>query len=143
MAVADARLGSGTTFRRVQGSAVEALRRFVERNPAPAVARAQPEAEPAGAAPRPAPEPPTCSALCTMHMIELCNNDLALWIEHRVRWEATACGRRRAEPFLTDCYDRQWTSGTFEEACVTPCETTPEGRTMLESILRRAGCLSE
>jgi hypothetical protein len=74
-------------------------------------------------------------------MVELCNRDLALWIDHRVRWEATPCGTRRPEEFLVACYAQQWQSGTFEDACLTPCETTPEGRGRLESILRRGGCL--
>ncbi|TMA60213.1 MAG: hypothetical protein E6J75_01580 [Deltaproteobacteria bacterium] len=76
-------------------------------------------------------------------MVELCNNDRALWIEHRVRWEATPCGTRRHDAFLEECYRQQWQSGTFDDACVAPCETTPEGRERLESILRRAGCLRD
>ena len=78
-----------------------------------------------------------------MHMIELCNNDRALWIEHRARWEATPCGTRRHDASLEACYRQQWQSGTFDDACVAPCETTPEGRERLESILRRAGCLPD
>ena len=78
-----------------------------------------------------------------MHMVELCNNDRALWIENRTRWEATPCGTRRTEAFLEECYRQQWQSGTFEDACVTPCETTPEGRDRLQSILRQAGCLPD
>jgi hypothetical protein len=74
-------------------------------------------------------------------MVELCNNDRALWIENRARWEATPCGTRRTDAFLEKCYRQQWQSGTFEEACVTPCEATPEGRDRLQSILRQAGCL--
>src|SRR2546430_6188264 len=42
------------------------------------------------------------TTLFRSHMIELCNNDRALWIEHRVRWEATPCGTRRQDAFLEE-----------------------------------------
>ncbi|HJQ85785.1 MAG TPA: hypothetical protein VKA21_16980, partial [Candidatus Binatia bacterium] len=101
---------------------------------------AAPAAEPVAAAPI-APSPPPCEVLCDMHMVELCNNDRALWVEHRARWETTRCGTRRHEAFLESCYRQQWQSGTFRDACLVPCETSSEGRTRLEGILRRAGCL--
>lgn len=90
----------------------------------------------------PAPEPAqTCAALCTIHMVELCNNDRALWTEHGSRYENTRCGLRRSEAFLEDCYRMQWLSGTYEQSCVRPCEETADGRTRLLAVLRRSGCL--
>jgi hypothetical protein len=146
MTVAEARLGKGPTFKSVRTAALEAMRRSVDRRTARA---AGPEVATQGAgksAPSeetapPLPPEPTCSELCARHMVELCNNDRALWIENRARWEATPCGTRRSEAFLAECYRQQWESGTFEDACVTPCEATPEGRENLEGILRQAGCL--
>jgi hypothetical protein len=35
----------------------------------------------------------------------------------------------------------QWLSGTYERACVKPCEEASDGRLRLEAMLRRAGCL--
>jgi len=149
LSVGETRLGAGPTFKSLQSAALDAMRRNVDRRAARALARdaAAQEASKAatpqeGALPSPEDEP-SCSALCGMHMVELCNNDRALWIEHRVRWEATPCGTRRNDEFLEECYRQQWQSGTFDDACVTPCETTPEGRERLESILRRAGCLRD
>ena len=148
MSVAEARLGTGTTFRSVRTAALDAMRRNVERRAARAagpdvatqgVSKESPPEDTAA----PAPPEQTCSELCAMHMVELCNNDRALWIENRTRWEATPCGTRRTEAFLEECYRQQWQSGTFEDACVTPCETTPEGRDRLQSILRQAGCLPD
>lgn len=83
----------------------------------------------------------TCGTLCGMHMVEICNNDKALWNSHRTTWQATPCGARRQETFLEECYRQQWLSGTFHDACVQPCEATAEGRERLMSILRGAGCL--
>ena len=149
LSVAEARLGTGPTFKNLQSTALDAMRRNVDRRAGRDVARnaAAPEVPSSptpheSALPSPA-EGPSCSALCSMHMIELCNNDRALWIEHRARWEATPCGTRRHDAFLEACYRQQWQSGTFDDACVAPCETTPEGRERLESILRRAGCLPD
>ena len=145
MAVAEARLGTGRTFKSVRTTALDAMRRRVDRRTARA---AGPDVATQGVSKVSPPEvttapspPPTCGELCAMHMVELCNNDRALWIENRAKWEATPCGTRRTDPFLEACYRQQWRSGTFEEACVTPCETTPEGRDRLQSILRQAGCL--
>ena len=145
MAVGEARLGTGSTFKSVRSAAVDVMRRRAKRRGAPAVARDAVVPGPAEetatseAAP-PSNEEPSCQALCSVHMIELCNNDMQLWIEHRVRWEATPCGTRRPDPFLEECYRHQWQSGTFDDACVKPCEATPEARARLQSILRRAGC---
>jgi hypothetical protein len=145
MAVAEARLGTGTTFRGVRSAALAAMRRNVDRRAArvsgPDVATRGVSKAPPPEETAPTPPEETCSTLCTMHMVELCNNDRALWIEHRARWEATPCGTRRSDAFLEECYDQQWQSGTFDEACVTPCEKTPEGRDRLLSILQQAGCL--
>jgi hypothetical protein len=149
MAVAEARLGSGRTFRSVQSASVEAMRRSAGLRAARTPVRDSPTSgvsrEPSVPEPELTPAEPdgplACSDLCGMHMVELCNNDRALWIEHRTRWEATPCGTRRNDPFLEECYRQQWLSGIFEVSCVTPCETSAEGRERLESMLRRAGCL--
>jgi len=123
MSVANAHLGPGA--KSVQTAAVERMqRRGADRHATPREIR-------------------SCSTLCGMHMVELCNDDTSLWITHRARWEATPCGTRRSEPFLADCYREQWESGTFQDACVAPCEATAEGRERLEDILRRDGCLRD
>jgi hypothetical protein len=82
----------------------------------------------------------SCRSLCSLHMVEICNNDRALWSSNRSTWEATACGRKRDEAFLQDCYRQQWLNGAYESACVVPCEGSPEGRNRLISILQDAGC---
>jgi len=84
----------------------------------------------------------TCDALCNMHIVELCNSDRVLWISHKVNWEATPCGTRRDEPFLQECYREQWLGGTFDSACIRPCESTAEGHERLMRILQDAGCLA-
>jgi hypothetical protein len=96
------------------------------------------DAPPAGTA---NPVEPTCAALCGLQMVQLCNNDRALWSRHGSRWEATRCGTRRDENFLTDCYRMQWLSGTYDRACIRPCEDAADGRARLVTVLRRAGCL--
>src|SRR5207237_8837680 len=79
--------------------------------------------------PAPAPEQPySCSTLCGMHMIELCNRDKVLWDSHGRRWEPTACGTMREEAFLKECYRQQWLGGAFHDACVVPCEGEDGGR---------------
>src|SRR5262249_31626477 len=88
---------------------------------------ARPAAPPVLAAvPPPSEGPPeervSCRALCEIHMVELCNNDRDLWSRHQQLWQSTPCGQRRSEEFLRDCYQRQWLSGTFDEACMAPCE---------------------
>ncbi len=84
---------------------------------------------------------PSCAALCTMHMVELCNNDRSLWSQNDARFEASACGVRRREVFLVDCYRRQWLTGTYHDACVRPCERSADGRNSLLHVLQSAGCL--
>lgn len=106
-------------------------------------------AAPVAAAPQPAPATPaterqarvSCKALCELHMVELCNNDRELWSQHRAAWETTPCGQMRLEPFLRECYQRQWLTGTFEDACVAPCERTDDGRARLLHLLRGEGCV--
>src|SRR5207249_10414114 len=83
----------------------------------------------------------SCSALCGMHMVEICNKDKSLWNAHGSKWQPTPCGTRRDEDFLADCYRRQWLTGAFHDSCVVPCESTPEGRGRLLGILQTAGCL--
>lgn len=68
------------------------------------------------------------------------NNDNILWSFHRARWESTPCGARRDEDFLQDCYQHQWLSSTFRDACLRPCEDSPDGRERLLRVLRDAGC---
>jgi hypothetical protein len=74
-------------------------------------------------------------------MVELCNNDRALWTQHGSRYENTRCGLRRSEAFLEDCYRMQWLSGTYEQSCVRPCQENADGRSRLLAVLRRSGCL--
>src|SRR5437016_3033385 len=83
----------------------------------------------------------SCSELCGMHMIELCNRDKSLWDSHGRRWEPTACGTMREEAFLKECYRQQWLSGAFHDACVVPCEGQSEGRDHLLNLLQGTGCL--
>jgi len=83
----------------------------------------------------------SCSALCGMHMVEICNKDKSLWNAHGSKWQPTPCGTRRDEDFLADCYRRQWLTGAFHDSCVVPCESTPEGRDRVLGILQTAGCL--
>jgi hypothetical protein len=74
-------------------------------------------------------------------MVELCNNDHALWTQNGTTWESTRCGTRRAESFLESCYRTHWLDGTYERACLQPCEGSSEGRDRLLQLLQRAGCL--
>jgi hypothetical protein len=85
----------------------------------------------------------SCSDLCGLHMVELCNNDKLLWSYYRGKWEPTPCGTKREDPFLTECYEQQWASGTFRDSCVTPCESDPEGRERLRDMLEGAGCFTD
>src|SRR5262245_40771702 len=82
----------------------------------------------------------SCDELCSIHMVELCNGEKTLWISNNTKWQATSCGTRRDEPFLQDCYRRQWLSGTFRDACVRPCESNAEDRDNLVRLLQTAGC---
>ena len=98
------------------------------------------EQEPADATPAPGDETHTCDALCSMHMVELCNNNKVLWNSNHAKWEPAPCGMRREEPFLKECYQQQWLAGTFDNACMRPCESTPEGRDRLIRVLQGSGC---
>lgn len=110
--------------------------------PTEAAATAVPAVElPADAPAKPADPAYSCTQLCTLHMVELCNNDRTLWTQHGSRWETTRCGVRRSETFLEECYRMQWLSGAYEQSCIRPCEETAEGRTRLLTVLRRSGCL--
>jgi len=117
------------------------------RKPAPARDVAEVTTEPPAPAetpPPPADEPAvSCATLCEMHMVEICNSDKVLWSAHRARWEPTACGTRRDEAFLTECYREQWDTGTFDTSCVQPCEASDAGRTRLMAILQEAGCVAD
>jgi hypothetical protein len=133
----------GAAERRIRTAAAAALgptrapepTETVEATPTPA-----PEPAPEVAA-KPADPTYSCATLCTMHMVELCNNDRALWTQHGARWENTRCGIRRNEEFLAACYRMQWLSGTYEQSCVQPCESGEDGRGRLTAMLRRSGCI--
>lgn len=136
LAIYDARL-------RARAGSEDVMRAALGRRPARPAGRRAP------VAPSPAPStidpsPPdtryTCRALCELHMVELCNNDRDLWSRHQRLWESTPCGQRRPESFLRDCYQRQWLSGTFDEACIAPCEQAPDGRARLLHFLQGGGC---
>jgi hypothetical protein len=143
-AVADTFL-EGAAKRRVRAAAVAAL------GPAPTpaapvdVAAVTPEVAPIEPAAEPVAPPAetaySCSSLCTMHMVELCNNDRTLWSQNGARWENTRCGVRRSESFLESCYRMQWLSGAFEQSCVQPCESGDDGKVRLLAVLRRSGCI--
>jgi hypothetical protein len=90
--------------------------------------------------PLPEPAQTSCTTLCEMHMVEVCNNDRELWHEHQRSWESTPCGKKRADEFLQACYLHQWLSGTFQGACVAPCDEDPGGRAKLRHILQQSGC---
>ena len=143
LALVDAGLVSARAARPVTTSALAAMRtpptRRTARTPTPTPAP-EPAAVPAETAEPAEPPAPSCDALCRMHMVELCNQDRALWDSHRRRWEPTPCGAMRDETFLKDCYRQQWLSGAFHDACVVPCESG-EGRARLLDILHDGGCL--
>jgi hypothetical protein len=147
-AVADAFLDDGAARRRIRAAAIGVLTGRGTPEPAP-VAPAEPEVA-IGPEEPPPPDPsadadpagtePTCAALCSLQMVQLCNNDRALWSRHGSRWESTRCGARRSETFLADCYRMQWLSGTYDRSCMRPCEQTTDGRLRLAGLLRRSGC---
>ena len=161
LALADAGLTSTAAGRVVRTAALATIREAVKHRPrradddaahgltrgeAPEVPEtAAPDAAAkAGSSGTPAPAPEqrySCSALCGMHMIELCNRDKSLWDSHGRRWEPTACGTMREEAFLKECYRQQWLSGAFHDACVVPCEGQSEGRDHLLNLLQGTGCL--
>jgi hypothetical protein len=134
-----------TSRRGVRTTALAALRRGGGRqaskpaivDDAPAVS---PDAPAADAAP-PGDERWSCRNLCTMHMVEICNQDKALWDAHGRRWEPTACGSMREEEFLRTCYRQQWLSGAYHDACLVPCEQ--DGRDRLLHVLQAEGCLRQ
>jgi hypothetical protein len=136
LAVYDARLRARDDSRDVLGLA---LGRTAPRPPRPQAAVAPSVPAPPVAPPQPDPRT-TCHALCELHMVELCNNDRDLWSRHQLLWKSTPCGQRRSESFLRDCYQRQWLSGTFDEACRVPCEGEPDGRARLLHLLQGSGC---
>ena len=120
--------------------ALAAARPPVRRPSRAAAASASPPA-PSQAALPPPDDRYSCTNLCRMHMVEICNKDKVLWDTHSKRWEPTPCGSMRDDAFLQDCYRQQWLSGAFHESCVEPCEQAPEGRDRLLGILQTAGCL--
>ncbi len=149
-AVAETFLDDDAARRRIRAAATGALGPMAKREeptPPPTDVAAAPIVvdPPPPPTPAPAPSAPepaySCPSLCTLHMVELCNNDRTLWTEHGSRFESTRCGIRRSEAFLEDCYRMQWLSGTYEQSCIQPCENSPEGRTRLVAMLRRSGCL--
>jgi hypothetical protein len=146
LAVEDAFVRDDPAKRKVHAAAVAAIR---ERMAPPKTKHAKAEATlpaveaPADLATEPAPKSPqlSCPKLCQLHMVELCNNDRALWTQNGTTWESTRCGLRRAESFLESCYRMHWLDGTYEHACLQPCEGSGEGRDRLLRLLRGAGCL--
>src|SRR5437773_684669 len=161
LALADAGLTSARAGRTVRTAALATIREAAKHRvsradddaahglkrgeaPEPAEASAPEVAADAGRPATPAPAPGqqySCSTLCGMHMIELCNRDRILWDSHGRRWEPTTCGTMREEAFLKECYRQQWLSGAFHDACVVPCESQAEGRDRLLNLLQGAGCL--
>ena len=161
LALADAGLTSARAGRTVRTAALATIREAAKHRvsradddaahglkrgeaPEPPEASAPEVAADAGSSATPAPAPGqqySCSTLCGMHMIELCNRDRILWDSHGRRWEPTTCGTMREEAFLKECYRQQWLSGAFHDACVVPCESQAEGRDRLLNLLQGAGCL--
>ena len=138
LAVYDARLRARADSRGIADQALGRTPKRPARTPAPVVASVpSPSLAPQDV---PAEERLTCRALCEIHMVELCNNDRDLWSRHQQLWESTPCGQRRSETFLRDCYQRQWLSGTFDEACMAPCERSADGRARLLHMLQGGGC---
>jgi len=161
LALADAGLTSARAGRAVRTAALATIREAAKHRvsradddaahglkrgeaPEPPEASAPEVAADAGSSATPAPAPGqqySCSTLCGMHMIELCNRDRILWDSHGRRWAPTTCGTMREEAFLKECYRQQWLSGAFHDACVVPCESQAEGRDRLLNLLQGAGCL--
>ncbi|HLY38927.1 MAG TPA: hypothetical protein VKU61_12875 [Candidatus Binatia bacterium] len=144
VAVAETRVSDREVRRHVRATAL-ARPRAPSNAPTAGVRAHPPDADVAEPEQSPEPTPPderySCRSLCRMHMVELCNRDKALWDTHGQKWDTTSCGTMRAEGFLQDCYRRQWLSGAFQDACMSPCEGAPEGRERLLRILQEAGCL--
>ena len=146
LAVAETRLTDRDARRHIRATALARPRARSSTPPSEARAHpaepdaAEPETQETQEAPRP-DERYSCRTLCRMHMVELCNRDKALWDAHGQKWDTTSCGTMRPEGFLQDCYRRQWLSGAFHDACLSPCEGRAEGRERLLRILQEAGCL--
>ena len=138
LAIVELRGDASLASRRTRAAALASLRQLG------ATARARGEVRGAEASIWPATSltRPSCQELCELHIVQLCNEDRFLWSYHRAVWEPTACGRRRTETFLAGCYEDQRTSGTFDDACLRPCEENVDARERLESILASAGCLT-
>ena len=143
LVVSETRLEPSNTRTGLRKTAVAAVTRTVAKRATPRTRKeaAPPPRELAVPEPRGSDDRYSCSALCSIHMVQLCNNDRILWTSHHTKWETTPCGTRRDEPFLKDCYRQQWLSSTFREACVQPCERTTEGRERLLRVLQEAGCV--
>jgi len=143
LAVAETRLSDRAARRHIRATAL-ARPRASSKSPTAGARARPPDAEvpeTESAEPAPTEERYSCRSLCRMHMVELCNRDKALWDAHGRKWDVTSCGMMRREGFLQDCYRRQWLSGAFHDACVSPCEGATEGRERLLRILQEAGCL--
>jgi hypothetical protein len=141
-AVADAMLDDAGTKRRIRTAAVAALQpsTALHEEPSTAAETDSSDGEPSPSEAQVETTEPSCAALCSLQMVQLCNNDRSLWSEHGSRWESTRCGTRRNETFLADCYRMQWLSGTYDRACIRPCEDSADGRSRLIAMLRRSGC---
>jgi hypothetical protein len=149
-AVADVFLDDGAAKHRIRTAAVGVLHGASAKREEPSTSTASVEADATGvdsptseasAETAVNPADPTCAVLCSLQMVQLCNNDRALWNQHGSRWQSTRCGTRRSETFLADCYRMQWLSGTYDRACIRPCEDTADARSRLVAVLRRSGCL--
>jgi len=154
-AVAETFLEDGAPKRRIRTAALAVLTPSRPAGPPPAelatatpvdrgttTTAVAPDADPA---PEP-PPPPTeveysCTNLCALQMVELCNKDRALWTQNGAQWTNTRCGVRRREAFLANCYRMQWVSGRYERSCVQRCERSRDGRSRLVTTLRRSGCI--
>jgi len=143
VAIADTRLSDREAQRHVRATALARPRASSGTPPREARPRpAEPDvAEPESPETTPADERYSCRSLCRMHMVELCNRDKALWDAHGRKWDVTSCGTMRTEGFLQECYRRQWLSGAFHDACLSPCEGAADGRERLLRILQETGCL--
>ena len=128
--------------RRIRTAALAAVSPLDPRQPRPTAAEPPPTSESdANASSGSEFESYSCRDLCGLHMIEVCNHNRVLWEYYGVRWEATPCGTKRAEPFLNECYREQRLNGTYYTSCVRPCEDMQEDRDRLTKMLQSAGCL--
>jgi hypothetical protein len=143
LAVSEMRLEGVPKRAALRTAALAAMRRNVKPQRARTPAPSRPDAaEAAGDRETPVEDGRySCPALCSMHMVELCNRDRSLWSAHGAQWRETPCGAKRGEPFLAECYRQQWLSGAYHDSCVVPCESGPEGRDRLLGILQSSGCV--